>query len=252
MARSGFTRTRVNAAHAIKTMQNVMNYNSGYAEGLHANKEQLMTMIGAAGVQAAGQYVDKMAAGNPDLLHHVYEWSGIGQNGSRLFSFSFVVGPSSVSFVKDEFRQSSEGAPAWNGTKSVPFGDKARVFEEVGSVKGAKPGPNFRKLRVVRRTPPGWGESGPVSFVDAVGTRALSGKTYGAFQRVVDTFFSQFVTQAFLAPVLESIANSKQWQANFAAGGRGGGRAAGVAAATKQLTYARTVAEGIASQGALF
>ena len=250
MARSGFTRTRVNASHAIKTLQNVIGYNEGYSWGLQQNKEQLMSMIGAAGVQAAGQYVDRLAAQDPDLLHHVYEWSGIGDNGSRLFSFSFVVGPSSVSFVKDDFRQSGEPAPSWSG-ESVPFADKARVFEEVGSVGPAEP-VNFRKLRVVRRTPPGWEEQGEVTFVDSVGSRALSNKPYGAFQRVVDTFFNQFVTQAFLAPILESIANSKMWQADFAKGGRGGGRAAGVSAATKQLNYSRTVAEGIASQGVLF
>lgn len=220
MAIRGGMRVRVNSAHAQKVIKNAADYTEGYAATLKENQETLMHKIGLAGVQAIGAYVDKMAAGNPEALHHVYEWGGIGS--ARLFDFEYTATPKSVSFTQGEFRQSSTVGPGGGHV----FAEKAKVMEENDSVDIS---PQFSPVLVFEY------EGETVVTSSTVTVNPGGPATTGAFQRVVDAFFKEYVTQSFLAPVLAAIARSQSWQAGFPNGARGGGRAAGVAAAVKQM-----------------
>jgi len=213
-------RIRVNSANAMKILKNAGAYTEGYGAGLEQNKALLMQKIGIAGVQAVGTYVDKMAAGNPAALHHVYEWGGLGS--ARLFDFDYVATNNSVTFSRGEFRQSSAVVPNGNAV----FANKAEVMETKDSVTIS---PRFSPVLVFEY------QGDTVVTPNSVTVNPGGAATTGAFQRVVDTFFSQYVTQSFLTPILAAISKSTAWQAGFPNGARGGGRAAGVAAAMKQM-----------------
>lgn len=213
-------RIRVNSANAQKILKNAGAYTEGYGAGLEDNKEILMQKIGVAGVQAIGAYVDKMAAGNPEALHHVYEWGGLGS--ARLFEFQYIATNRSVSFTRGDFKQSSTVGPGGGHV----FSNKAEVMENQSSVTIS---PKFSPVLVFEY------EGQKVVTSNSVTVNPGGPATTGAFQRVVDAFFSRYVTQSFLTPVLTAISRSTAWQAGFPAGSRGGGRAAGVAAALRQM-----------------
>ena len=80
----------IDASDLIRKCENVDQYNQGFMAGVHQGLPQLLAKIGATVVDAIGIFIDRMAAGNPAALHHIYEWGSVG--GARLFNFSYAVG----------------------------------------------------------------------------------------------------------------------------------------------------------------
>lgn len=209
---------RVDASEAMRILNNTAAYNTGFVAGTQAGVQELLQKIGATVVEAVGIFIDRMAAGNPSALHHIYEWGSVG--GARLFNFDYAVGGNSISF-HGETTQSGSVAP----TADRPFYNKADVMEAGQSVTISPHGEAlvFNGLFVRR----------PVFVANPGG-----GGTVGQFQRVTDQFFNEFVTQSFLAPILAALATPTEYTASFAAGAMGGGYGAGVAAGTKYIAGA--------------
>lgn len=208
----------IDASDLIRKCENVDQYNQGFMAGVHQGLPRLLAKIGATVVDAIGIFIDRMAAGNPAALHHIYEWGSVG--GARLFNFSYAVGGSSVTFT-GQTTQSGSIAP----TADRPFYNKADVMETGQSVTIEPYGEAlvFNDIFVRR----------PVFVANPGG-----GGTVGQFQRVTDQFFTEYVTQAFLAPILQALETPTAWEASFAAGANGGGYGAGVSAGIKYIAGA--------------
>lgn len=208
----------VDASDFIDKCRNVAAYNDGFVAGTHDGLPVLLQKIGATVVEAIGMFIDRMAAGNPSALHHIYEWGSVG--GARLFNFNYAVGGNTVTF-SGQTTQSGSIAP----TADRPFYNKADVMEAGQSVTIEPYGEAlvFNDIFVRR----------PVFVANPGG-----GGTVGQFQRVTDQFFTQYVTQAFLAPILEALSYPEPYAASFVAGANGGGFGVGSAAGYRYIAEA--------------
>ena len=214
---------KVDATHATNVLRNAAAYTEGFGVGAKDGLDLLLTKIGVTAVEAAGMWMDKMAAGNYMALHHVYEWHQTGSSGARLFDYDFAVSGNSVIFSGD-LRQSGSIAR----TADRPFYNKAFVMEEGDSVTIA---PVESDVLVFE-------SGGGVVFV--TGSIEVNnpggGQTVGQFQKFSDLFFSVYLRQSFLAQIMEDLATAEEFPANFAAGANGGGFAAGRAAGVKYIS----------------
>lgn len=210
----------IDTTEVVRILKNTIEYNNGFVAGTQQGLQALLQKIGATVVEAIGIFIDRMAAGNPSALHHIYEWGSVG--GARLFNFDYAVGGNTITF-SGQTTQSGSIAP----TADRPFYNKADVME---TGQGVSISPYGEALVF----DPGGGTVfvGRTVFVANPG----GGGTVGQFQRVTDQFFTQYVTQTFLAPIIADLATADEYTANFAAGALGGGFGTGVKAGYDYMT----------------
>lgn len=192
-----------------RVLRNTIQYNNGFVAGTHDGLPALLAKIGAALIEVIGTFIDKMAAGNPSALHHIYEWGSVG--GARLFEFNYAVGGNTIVFTGNTTMSSSVAPEA-----DRPFWNKADVMETGQSVTVVPYGEalHFKGIFVRR----------PVFIANPGG-----GGTVGQFQRVTDMFFLQYVLP-FLSTILAALQTPVSYATHFAAGALGGGFGTGVQA----------------------
>jgi hypothetical protein len=193
-----------------KSLENIVNYSFGFLEGAQSGKKKMLDNLGEGVIQALGQYIDTMARGDQYAMHHVYEWYQTGSPAARLFDLSYTISNLGLS-VKSSFRQSMTISEDSN----EPFYDKARIMES-GIPITISP---KRKALVFE-------EGGETIFVSRPITINNPGGTAvdGSFERVFDTFFKLYFTQAFLksSGLFEYISKPVLYKKNIAAGSKGG------------------------------
>jgi len=55
-------------------MNNAIEYSLGFLDGTKQGQKVFMNNLGNAVADMASLYIDSAARGNPELLHHIYEW----------------------------------------------------------------------------------------------------------------------------------------------------------------------------------
>jgi hypothetical protein len=200
----------------VKEMTSIINYSIGFTEGVKRGKKHILSAIGANAIDLLKQYIDSSARTNPAILHHVYEWNQTGSPAGRLFDIDYTVSGIGLS-IKSTFRQSTsikEGS-------TVPFYNKARIIEDGVPVV----------IRPVRASVLAFSDSGeqvftknPIVVENPGGTEAQ-----GGFNRIFDSFFNNYFTQAFIrsSGVMQYLTNPEVYKKNLSAGKRGG-RAVGI------------------------
>ena len=175
----------MNDAAFKKEMKNIIDYSIGFLDGVQAGKTQFLHNMGIMTVEILKEYIDSNARVNPKALHHIYEWYKVGSPDARLYDIKYTVSNLGLSFVP-EMKQST----SIKDGSSVPFYNKAKIMEEGAPVTIKPTKANvlvfedggetiFSKGKVVVQSPGGTA-------------------TTGSFQKVVDTFFNKYFTQAFL------------------------------------------------------
>jgi hypothetical protein len=203
-------KVNLNSTSFEKTLQNVVNYSFGFIEGAQNGKRAMLDNLGKGTIEALSQYIDAMARGDQAALHHVYEWYQTGSPAGRLFDLGYTVSNAGLS-VKSSFRQSNTVAENSN----EPFYNKARIMEE-GIAVTISP---KRKALVFE-------EGGETVFVSRPITVNNPGGTAveGSYERVFDSFFKNYFTQAFLkaSGLFDYISKPVLYKKNIAAGSKGG------------------------------
>ena len=203
-------KVNLNSTSFEKTLQNVVNYSFGFLEGAQSGKKVMLDNLGKGTIEALNQYIDAMARGDQSALHHVYEWYQTGSPAARLFDLGYTVSNAGLS-VKSSFRQSNTVAENSN----EPFYNKARIMEE-GIAVTISP---KRKALVFE-------EGGETIFVSRPITVNNPGGTAveGSYERVFDSFFKNYFTQAFLkaSGLFDYISKPVLYKKNIAAGSKGG------------------------------
>ena len=193
-----------------KDMRNIMDYSSGFLDGIQMGKQQLMHSIGLQSIELLKSYIDSNARTNPSILHHVYEWSKTGSPSARLYDIDYTVSNMGLSF-RSSFRQSTT---IQNGS-NTPFYDKARIMENGIPVTIVPV--NAQALR--------YEQDGEVVFTKGpVYVSNPGGNTEGKFEQVFDNFFNKYFSQAFLraSGMGAYLENPTIYKKNLAAGKRGG------------------------------
>jgi hypothetical protein len=203
-------KVNLNSTSFEKTLQNVVNYSFGFLEGAQNGKRAMLDNLGKGTIEALNQYIDAMARGDQAALHHVYEWYQTGSPAGRLFDLGYTVSNAGLS-VKSSFRQSNTVAENSN----EPFYNKARIMEE-GIAVTISP---KRKALVFE-------DGGETVFVSRPITINNPGGTAveGSYERVFDSFFKNYFTQAFLkaSGLFDYISKPVLYKKNIAAGSKGG------------------------------
>lgn len=195
----------------MQEMNNLLEYSAGFIQGVEVGKADFFSALGVTTVEVLKQYIDSHARQNPDVLHHIYEWHEVGSPSARLFDIKYTVSSLGISFVGN-FSQSKS---IKNGSRT-PFYDKANVIENGIPVVIR---PNSAQALAFDKD----GES--VFVRGQVTVQSPGGElAQGGFERVMDSFFTRYFTQAFLqsSGILDYIKNPVAFKANMRAGKRGG------------------------------
>lgn len=204
----------------FKEMNNVIKYAEGYLEGVQLGKPGMLSKMGLTIKTIMEEYIDTNARVDPASLHHVYEWYRTGSPEARLFDISYTVYAGGLT-LKSTFSQSRSLA---NGA-TTPFYDKATIMEK-GVPITIKP----KRANVLVFDDNGETifTKGPVT-VDNPGGEAVE----GSFQDIVDSFFSRYFAQSYLANSGFSahLKNPVDFKENFARS-KSGGKSLG-----KQIGY---------------
>ena len=200
----------------LKEMNNIIQYSVGFTEGIQRGKKHILSAIGVNAIDLLKQYIDSSARTNPAILHHVYEWNQTGNPSARLYDINYTVSGIGLS-IKSTFRQSTsikEGS-------TVPFYNKARIIEDGIPVV----------IRPVRASVLAFSDSGEQVFTkDPIVVENPGGtEAQGGFNRIFDSFFNNYFTQAFIrsSGVMQYLTNPVAYKKNLSAGKRGG-RAVGI------------------------
>jgi hypothetical protein len=201
---------KINDKHLMRDLNNIINYSFGFLEGINKGKKVFLDNLGKDITEMVKEFVDSSARVNPSRLHHIYEWYQTGSPEARLFDINYTVSNLGLSFKSTL----SQSRTIKNGS-TTPFYDKARIMEEGMPVTIAPVKAKVLNFEID-------GEEvftkGPV-VVDNPG-----GDTQGGFESVVDQFFNQYFSQAFLrkSGALSELENVQIYKNNFAAGSRQG------------------------------
>jgi hypothetical protein len=201
---------KINDKDLMRDLNNIIQYSFGFLEGIEKGKKIFLDNLGKDVTQFVKEYIDTSARVNPSRLHHVYEWHQTGSPDARLFDINYTVSNLGLSF-KSTFSQSMT---IKNGSRT-PFYDKARIMEDGIPVTIV---PTKAKVLSFEVDGEQVFTKGPV-LVENPG-----GNSQGGFESIVDQFFTQYFTQAFLrkSGALSELENAKIYKNNFAAGSKQG------------------------------
>ena len=203
--------TTFNSNQFKKDMNNIVNYSVGFLEGVQRGKTVFLKTLGMETVEIMKEFIDSNARVNPQMLHHVYEWTMTGSPDARLYDISYTTSNLGLSF-RSSFSQSTS---IKDGSRT-PFYDKARIME-YGIPVTIRP-----KVAQVLAFDDN-GETiftrGPVEVMNPGGT-----EVEGGFEKVFDMFFNKYFSQAFLrtSGVARYLENPQVYKKDMPAGKRMG------------------------------
>jgi hypothetical protein len=216
----------MNDAIFKKDMKNIIEYSIGFLEGIQVGKTQFLHNMGMLTTEILKEYIDSNARVNPKALHHIYEWSKVGSPDARLYNINYTISNLGLSFLST-MKQST----SIKDGSSVPFYNKAKIMEEGIPVIIQ---PKQSDVLVFE-------DNGETVFTKGkvVITNPGGNETKGSFQKVVDTFFNKYFTQAFLktSGIQEYLTNPVVYQRGLA-NGKKSGRSKGLQVGYRWITNA--------------
>ena len=192
-------------------MNNIIQYSMGFLDGVENGKRVFLKNLGAGTIQAMAAYVDVSAKGNPNALHHVYEWYQTGSPSARLFDIDYTVSNLGLTF-NSKFRQSR----TLKEDSNVPFYNKASIMENGVPVTIS---PKRSSVLVFE-------QGGETIFTKNPITVRNPGGDYvaGSFERTIDEFILKYFKQSFLraSGIYDYIKKPVLYKKNFKAGSKMG------------------------------
>lgn len=210
-----------------KDMKNIMDYSIGFLEGIQSGKTKFLNNVGIMTKELLEQYIDANARVNPKALHHIYEWFKVGSPDARLYNINYTISNLGLSFVSS-LKQST----SIKDGSSVPFYNKAKIMEEGTPVT----------IRPTRSSVLVFEDGGETIFTKGeVVIQSPGGiETTGSFERVLDTFFNRYFTQAFLktSGLYSYLENPQVYKRNLSSG-KSSGRSRGLQVGYRWIANAR-------------
>lgn len=203
--------TTVDSKQFKKDMNNIVNYSIGFLEGAKRGKTIFLKTLGMQTVELMKEFIDSNARVNPQMLHHVYEWTMTGSPEARLYDISYTTSNLGLSF-RSSFSQSKS---IKDGSRT-PFYDKARIMEEGIPVTIR---PKVAQVLAFEDNGETVFTRGPVQVLNPGGT-----EVEGGFEKVFDMFFNKYFSQAFLrtSGIARYLENPQAYKKDMPAGKRMG------------------------------
>lgn len=222
-------KVKLNDNMFMKDMNNIIQYAEGFLDGVNKGKTEFLKSIGESTIEQLKNYIDTNARVNPAALHHVYEWSQTGSPSGRLFDINYTISNLGLS-IKSTFSQSR----SIKSGSDVPFYNKAKIMEN-GIPVTIRP----KKAKALR-----FEENGeevfsktPITVTNPGGPEAA-----GAYEKVFDSFFANYFSQAFLnsSGIFNYLQKPEVFKNNLEAGKRGG-RSVGITTGYRWIANAGRV-----------
>jgi len=212
-----------------KEMKNIIEYSTGFLDGVQIGKKEFLKSLGPEITELASQFIDSNARVDYESLHHIYEWSRVGDSSARLFDINFTVSNLGLSFTSN-FRQSQS---IKDGSR-VPFHNKAAIMEAGTAVTIAPFSGEALRFEVGGET---------VYTKKPVIVQNPGGNTQGQFANVWDMFFGNYFSQAFLrsSGMARYFENPEVYRKNLSAGKKSG-RSTGLSVGSRWIANAGKVA----------
>jgi len=222
----------MNSTQFRKDMNNILDYSFGFIDGVNRGKALFFNNLGKTITEVLNRFIDSSARMDEQSLHHVYEWYQTGSPNARLYDIRYVVNNKGLNFISS-FKQSTTIKDGSN----VPFYDKAKIMEEGMTVIIS---PRNSDVLVFE-------DNGEDVFtknsvvVDNPGGNA----TVGSFEKVINTFFTKYFTQAFLrsSGIADYLENPVLFKINLNAGKKSG-RAKGLDTGYRWIINAGVISNG--------
>jgi hypothetical protein len=222
-------KVKLNDKMFMKDMNNIIQYAEGFLDGVNKGKTEFLKSIGESTIEQLKNYIDTNARVNPAALHHVYEWSQTGSPSARLFDINYTISNLGLS-IKSTFSQSR----SIKAGSDVPFYSKAKIMEN-GIPVTIRP----KKAKALR-----FEENGEEVFSRTPITVTNPGgpEVSGAYEKVFDSFFTNYFSQAFLnsSGIFNYLKKPEVFKNNLEAGKRGG-RSVGITTGYRWIANAGKV-----------
>lgn len=212
----------IDAKDLFSTLTNTVSYTNGFLEGVKANKINFNRQLGQLTLEALYKYIDAKARGNPQALHHVYEWNRVGSENDRLFDINFTATSDRIVFSGSFLPSKSISE-----SSSEPFVDKANIMEN----------------RIAIEVEP---KNGEVLAFDIDGETIFTTKSIyishpggdqvaNSFGSTVDDFFGVYFVNTFLRQtgIFDDLSSPKEFIARW---GKKSTRNAGIIAGKRYLS----------------
>lgn len=208
---------RFDSKEVNRILDNAVSYSYGFLEGIEVDQILFNQTLAEYTVEGLKLYIDSQSRINPDSLHHVYEWNQVGIPEGRLFDFNATASKRIIK-INGKFLQSSSVSEQAN----EPFYDKANVMENSIAITIEPKSSDYLVFEDNDTT---------VFTTKSVYIANPGGdEVAGSFGRVVDDFFDNYFTNAFIRPLLQQLSRPTEFGKSFNAGakkGRGPGVSAG-------------------------
>jgi hypothetical protein len=193
-----------------KEISNIMNYSTGFLEGIQKGKVELYASLAPKISELAAQFIDVNARMSPQLLHHIYEWEKVGSPEARLFDLDYKISNIGITFTSS-LKQSTS---IKNGS-NVPFYNKAKIMEEGTSITIKPKKANALRFEI---------DGEEIYTSKDVIVKKPGGQTQGQFENIVDKFFGVYFRQSFLnsSGLLQYFQTPQTYKKNLASAKRGG------------------------------
>lgn len=213
-------RVSFNSKDAMKMLNNMVKYSDGYIKETTAKQSTVTNKLANLSIDAFYEYLDGLARVNPGMLHHVYEWSEVGNPEARLVELQKAI-TKTKAVIDSEFLQSMSNSPGG----SEPFYEKATIMEEgipvtVQAVNAQAMFFEYNGQEYFR--------TGPITIENPGGE-----ETRGSFVRVFEEFYNVYLDRVYLRAIrfYDHFASTREFSKNFPAAVRSA-RAEGLGRAT--------------------
>jgi len=202
---------RTNTKQFEKQMTNIVDYAVGFLDGVQKGKTKFLNNLGSGVIETLAAYIDVSARGNPNALHHVYEWYKTGSPEARLFDLQYTVNNRGLS-INSNFKQSR----TLKEDSNTPFYNKAKIMEEGIPVTIT---PKRSSVLVFE-------EGGKTIFTKNSITVRNPGGEYvqGSFENIMDEFILKYFKQSFIrsSGLYDYISKPTVFKKNIKAGSKVG------------------------------
>lgn len=207
----------------MNTLNNTVSYSSGFADGVEMQKIIFYKDLANFIEEGLKKYIDAKARGNPESLHHVYEWGAVGSPNGRLYKFtsSYTNNSITLSGLFLPSRSISQGS-------NEPFVNKAEIMENKIEITVEPKNSDVLSFE----------DNGEVFFTKKSITISNPGgnAVAGSFEKVVSEFFDSYLTNVLLrsSGIIQKLENAKEYSNRFSQGVKVG-RTAGILAGKEYL-----------------
>jgi hypothetical protein len=108
-----------------QAINGLIEYSDGFFQETKRSSKIVTERLARGSIKEFYRYLDSLAATNPGMLHHVYEWGSVGSPSQRLFELKSAL-KQNQAVITANFLPSSSIADG----STEPFVDKAEIMEE--------------------------------------------------------------------------------------------------------------------------